>query len=166
LALCVRQRESIFRYFATMSSQLPVSTFSCFLLQVLHPLYRLTQGTVRADERELSAFAESVLEVLQSAVGTPLFLQAYSSIRSRTQAVRQARLNKKKQLSILMPQVAANRRQAKHELKRVAKKRKMAVLKTGRKPTLQSLCAQTNAELQAAKPNQESLRSDNMPRSR
>ena len=151
------QRESIFRYFATMSSQLPVSVFSCFLLQVLHPLFRLTQGTVRADERELSTFAESVLEVLQTAVGTPLFLQAYNSIRTRTQAVRQARLNKKKQLAMLLPQVAANRKQAKHDLKRVAKKRKMAVLKTGRKAVTQSLSAQTTAALQGAVADVETL---------
>jgi hypothetical protein len=115
-----------------MSSQLPVSVFSCFLLQVLHPLYRLSTGQVRPEEVELQSFASSVLELIQSSVGTPVFLAAYSSIRSRVQSVRQARQSKKKQLSVLHPDIAANRKQAKHDLKRVAKKRKIQQLKLGR----------------------------------
>jgi hypothetical protein len=116
-----------------MSSQLPVSVFSCFLLQVLHPLYRLSSGQVRPEEAGLQQFASSVLELIQSAVGTPAFLAAYSSIRTRVQAVRQARQSKKKQLAVMQPDVAAKRKQAKHDLKRVAKKRKIQDLKHGRK---------------------------------
>lgn len=128
----IRMRESIFRYFATMSSQLPVGVFSCFLLQVLHPLYRLASAPGRAEEAELKEFAESVLDLIQSAVGTPAFLAAYNTIRARRQAVRTARHSKRAALAITRPEVHAQRKQAKHEQKRVAKKRKIQQLKSGR----------------------------------
>ena len=140
------QRESIFRYFATMSSSLPVSVFVCFLLQVINPLYRLAEGQVRAEEADLKVFAGSVLELVQKAVGTSVFLKAYTHVRSQVQAVRQARSIKKKHLGMMHPAQAAQRKQNKNDLKRANKKRKIQMLKSPKARAANANAAASSAQ--------------------
>lgn len=118
-----------------MAAQLPVSTFRCFLPHVLHPLYRASTAEAVASHPEvgeLATFAQTVLDSIQARVGTPLFLAAYGRVRSRVTELRRARQSKRKQLAVINPAAAASRKQAKHEAKRVAKKRKIKELKEGR----------------------------------
>lgn len=124
-----------------MCTSLPLSAFTCFLLQVVHPLYRTSTAPVSrrvvtvegvgadSSSAELRDFSSSILELIQKTVGTPLFLAAYNHIRSGIQKVRQVRQTKRKQLVLLNPVAAANRKQNKHDSKRLAKKRKIKVLK-------------------------------------
>lgn len=118
-----------------MASQLPSSVFCSFLLQVLHPLYRLSEGQVRADELPLQAFATSVLELIQKQIGTALFLPAYQHVRAQVFAVRRARTAKRKSIALLNPQQFVQRKQQKHQHKRLVRKRKIQELKIGRKQT-------------------------------
>jgi len=127
----IRMRESIFRFFATVCSQLPPDSFAPFLLSVVHPLYRLTANaaSARAEESELCSFASSVLQLVQGRVGSRLFLPVYSHVRASVAAQRKARSAKRKANAVVRPEVEARRKQHKNEVKKARQKRKIQQLK-------------------------------------
>jgi len=119
----ILRRKYIFRWIATISTQLESIELKPYLPILLVPLIKTTDEKVHATsvERKL---AQEVIEIVKKKVGTTLFTSVYQSIVQSTNAIRDKRRQDKKIEAVTNPKEYLLKKKEKKLVDQERKKRK------------------------------------------
>ncbi|KAM0793473.1 hypothetical protein ACM66B_000915 [Microbotryomycetes sp. NB124-2] len=128
------QPASILRWFAATVSFLTKSTVEQFLVQIVTPLFRITEDPNTQDPQmgELQTLAQEVQEVVQTKVGSTVFANVYNSVRQRAVQRRHERKTQRAQQVLNDPEQEAKRKAKRNEQKAKQRKRKNAAFADGK----------------------------------
>ena len=125
------KRLSILRFFRHVVESLDYAVWAPYLLPLLHALFRLANAPdYNAESAVVKEQAAVLMEDVQGRVGGGgVFLAYYNAVRGGVMEVRRERREKRKVMAVVAPALYANRKQDKHDRKRVSRKRKMEGVK-------------------------------------
>ncbi|CAG8576266.1 3030_t:CDS:10 [Funneliformis caledonium] len=122
------QRTSIYQWMAAMTTFMPPSDLTPYLMLIISPIYRFVNDeTIKGNEIDnLKQFGKEILDLVQKRVGTTQFHISYNKIKQQVLKVRRERKHKKAIMVLVDPESAAKRKLQKNEMKRQNRKRKNA----------------------------------------
>ncbi|GBB97092.1 hypothetical protein RclHR1_02910020 [Rhizophagus clarus] len=124
------QRTSIYQWMAAMTTFIPSSNLTPYLIFIISPIYRfINDETIKGIEIEnIKQLGKEILDLVQQRVGTTQFHISYNKIRQQVLEVRRERKHKKAIMALVDPETAARRKIQKNEMKKQNRKRKNAKL--------------------------------------
>ncbi|CAI2171430.1 13286_t:CDS:10 [Funneliformis geosporum] len=122
------QRTSIYQWMAAMTTFMPPSDLTPYLMLIIGPIYRFVNDeTIKGNEIDnLKQFGKEILDLIQKRVGTTQFHITYNKIKQQVSKVRRDRKHKKAIMALVDPESAAKRKLQRNEMKRQSRKRKSA----------------------------------------
>eukprot|EP01083_Nonionella_stella_P048614 129842_1 len=121
------KKESVFKWFAALITQLDTETVVAYLRFFMMPLYQASIAPTATDKSEkFKEFTQKVLDSLKEKIGADTFLKAYNDARQQINEKRAARKRKRAVERVAEPHRAAKRRQKENLRKKSMKKQKIS----------------------------------------
>ena len=116
------RRLAILSLFRSTVTTLPYSSWSPYLLSLMHALFRLSNQELGGRVKDE---AVQLMEELQRRVDGAVFLTVYNEVRGGVLGVRRDRREKRKVMALTDPAQFVRRKQDKHSRKRVVRKQRV-----------------------------------------
>ena len=116
------RRLAILSLFRSIITTLPYSSWSPYLLSLMHALFRLSNQEL---DGRVKDEAVVLMEELQRRVDSAVFLTVYNEVRGGVLGVRRDRREKRKVMALTDPAQFVRRKQDKHQLKRESRKQRL-----------------------------------------